>query len=172
MLILRATVLVAALSTALLLAVWGGQDRAWALQGEKEGTSGESSSVTLEIEGEKGAPFSGFCKVGDERRDLSGEAPKSYEYDLGDGELACEIRKEDAQGGGLEVVLSGENTRSAQRIEGGEGVVRMTYDGNEVASSVSSSSSSAKDDVQSKDAEELADEIQQMVDDILDRFGQ
>jgi hypothetical protein len=28
-----------------------------------------------------------------------------------------------------------------------------------------------KDDVQSKDAQELADEIQQMVDDILERVG-
>lgn len=47
----------------------------------------------------------------------------------------------------------------------------MTYDGDEVASSVSSSSSSAKDDVQSKDTQERVNEIQQIVDDILERVG-
>lgn len=178
MLAQRATVLVAAISTVFLLADWGGDDRARAAQDEKEGERDGPSKVTLEIEGEKGAPFSGFCTVGEERHELTGDVPQSYEYELGDRKLACEIRKQDAQSGGLEAVLSGENTRSELRIEDGEGAIRLAYDGDEVSTSMfssrtvdagSSASSATNDGDLDKEAEELADEIKEKVNGILER---
>ncbi len=169
-------VLVVVVSTVFLLGGWG--DGARAQDGEKGSGSGV---VTLEIEGEEGVSVSGLCSVGEERREIGGEVPQSFEFDVEDRELSCEIHKQGGQGDALEVALSGEGSRSVQRIEGTEGTVRLTYKGGAVSSSMSSFSSaradtadapsSAADDAVrgGEDGESLADRIQQRVDEILER---
>lgn len=165
-------------STVFLLGVWG--YKGWAQEGGEDG-SGASESVTLELEGEEGASFSGVCSVGDERREFGGQVPQSFEFDVDGRKLSCEIRKEDGRNAALEVALSGEGSRSVQRIEGGEGTLRLTYEGGSVStamSSVSSGSSdgagkrSSSDDAPSDDTESLADRVQQMVDEILEQIMQ
>lgn len=100
--------------------------------------------MALRIGGDEGTRFAGTCSVGREEHDIGGRVPQSFEYDLDDRKLACEIRDDrDAQSNGLEVVLRGENTRSVQRVEGGdESIIEFTYDDGNVSSSMYSSSSS------------------------------
>jgi hypothetical protein len=183
MLARRLLVLVAAFSAVLLVGGWGHDVRAQAAQDEVKGAGGEPGDVTLRIEGDRGARFSGVCSVGGERRDVAGEVPQSFEFAPGDRKLSCEIRKRDGQAGALEVVLSGEGIRSVQRIGGGDGTVRLTYDGGSVSSSSMSSFSSqtaesagsssfpaAEEEAGRRDrAESLADRIKQKVDEILER---
>lgn len=158
-------------SIVLLLGARGHGGWAQAQDGDRD-ESGASESVTLELEGEEGASFTGSCSVGEERREIRGQVPKSYEFDVEDERLSCEVRTEDGQNQALEVTLSGEGSRSVQRIEGGEGVVRLTYQGGAVSSSMSSASSSSgggrttpEDDSRGS----LADRIQERVDEILER---
>lgn len=175
MLTSRVLVVAAVISIVFLL---GG----WAQEGDEDG-SGASESVTLGLKGEEGASFSGLCSVGDERREFGGQVPQSFEFDVDGRKLSCEIRKEDGHNDALEVALSGEGSRSVQRIEGGEGTLRLTYEGGAVSSSMSSISSESSDSAGNRsasdpdaargdDGESLADRIQQMVDEILERVMQ
>lgn len=178
----RVLVLAAMFSAVFLLGVWGHKGWAQTTQDGDEGGSGPSESVTLELEGEEGASFSGVCLVGEERREFGGEVPQSFEFDVDGRKLSCEIRKEDGRDAALEVALSGEGSRSVQRIEGGEGILRLTYDGGAVSSSMSSVSSGSSDGAGNRssdddparggDSENLADQIQKMVDDILEQIMQ
>src|SRR5437763_1242462 len=68
---------------------------------------GSGGKVTLEIGGDPGTAFSGTCSAGDEQSELSGEVPDSFSYDLGGRQLDCEIRKESADSGALELLLTG-----------------------------------------------------------------
>jgi hypothetical protein len=130
----RVLVLLAVVSAALLLGGLGSQIRAQAEEGERD----RSGSGTLRISGDKEVRFSGECSIGDDERDIGGKVPRSY--DLDGRELACEIRRTGAESGELKVVLSDENTRFVQRIEGGDTVVRLTYEDGSVSSSTVSSS--------------------------------
>jgi hypothetical protein len=101
----RFTVLAVAIFSVLLLGNWA--DRAPA-QGRMDGSEGERDGrgdVTLEIRGDQGTRFSGECSVGGERREISGQAPESFEFDLEGGELSCEIGKQGSGSDELEVVL-------------------------------------------------------------------
>ena len=176
--------LVAILSAILLLSVRGGQEPAQAIQSEGS-NHGESEDVVLRIAGEKGTRFSGVCSAGEEKRDISGQAPKSFEYELNDDrQLTCEIRKQGGQDAALNVVLESENSRSLHRSVGGDDIViRLTYQDGGVSSSMYSSSaqttSGAKGDNSSSSADNepggderrrsLADRIQKRVDEILER---
>lgn len=168
-------VLVAVVSTVFLLGGLGDEDGAQAAQEDKKDGSSGSGEVTLELEGEEGVSFSGICSVGEERRDISGEVPQSFEFDVDDRELSCEIRKQDSTNGALEVVLSGEGSRSVQRIEGGEGIVRLIYKGGAGSSSMSSeqadTTGNPPDDAArgDEDGGSLADQIQRRVNEILER---
>ncbi len=185
----RILILLAAISSAiLLLGGWGWQELARAAQSEGS-DRGESEDVVLRIAGDQGTRFSGMCSVREEKHDISGRVPKGFEYELNnDSQLTCEIRKQGAQDAGLKVVLKGENSRSVHRSVGGEdAVIRLTYQEGSISSSMSSSSMSssssqatgANGDSSSPSADNepggdenrgsLADRIQQRVGEILDR---
>jgi hypothetical protein len=133
----RVLVLLAVISATLLLGVWASEVRA---QGEGEGGDGRggSGNGTLRITGDPEARFSGACVIGGEERDIGGQVPQRY--DLNGRKLACEIRKTGAESGELKVVLSDENTRFVQWIEGGKTVVKLSYENGNVSSSTVSSS--------------------------------
>lgn len=183
MLAQRVLVLVAAISAIFLLGSWEWQELAQAAQDEKGDKSGGSGDVTLRIAGDEGTRFSGACSVGEEEHDISGRVPQRFAYDLNDRKLACEIRKQDAQGAELKLVLKDENTRSIQRSEGGEdAMIRLVYENGNVSSSMSSTSSqkmsstsgsfssAANGATQGDDNQEsLADQIQEKVDEILEQ---
>jgi hypothetical protein len=184
MLVQRILVLLAAISAIFLLSSWGWQELAQAAQDEGS-KHGESGDLTLRIAGDEGTRFSGVCSVGEEEHDINGRVPQSFEYDLNDRQLACEIRKQSAQDAGLKVVLKGENTRSVHRSVGGEdAVIRLAYQDGTVSSSMSSSSSQTASTANSNGSPSsaqndagrggdgrgsLADQIQQKVDEILEQ---
>lgn len=181
MLVQRFSVLAVAVVTVFLLGNWTSQDLAQAKQDEAKGERGGQADVTLRIEGDQEVPFSGACTVGEERRKIAGQTPRSFEFDLKGRELSCEIGKQGSQSGELEVVLSGANVHSVQRLAGVKGTVRLTYGGDgtfssmssssqTVSSTASSSSSRADDAASGEDAlEGLADRIEQRVEDIFER---
>lgn len=171
----RFSVLAAALVTVLLVGNW--TDRSLA-QEKKEEAGGERADVTLRIRGDQGARFSGACSVGEERREISGQAPESFEFELKGRELSCEINKKGSRSDELEVVLSGENVHAEQRLTGEQGTSKITYDGNSSISTMSSSSqttvsseggSSSLSKAEEKALKNLDDRIEQRVDDILGR---
>ncbi len=180
----RIPILLAVISAIFLFSSWGWQEPAQAAQSEGS-DHGEFEDVTLRIAGDEGTRFSGTCAVGEEKRNISGQVPKSFEYELeADSQLACEIRKQGAQDTGLKVVLKSENSRSVHRSVGGEdAVIRLTYQEGSFSSSMSSSSSQTTSGANgdgsspSTDSEpggdenrgSLADRIQQRVDEILER---
>ncbi len=101
------------------------------------GDSGEDQAL-LELKGDSGTEFSGYCVVGDgEAEEISGQVPQSFTYELDGKTLECEITSE----GNIEVNLTAGNTRSVQRISGG--TLNLTYENGSISSSVSSSSGSS-----------------------------
>jgi hypothetical protein len=182
-LVQRVFVLVAAVSAIIPLTIWGWQTSAQATQDEEGKKGGGSGNVMLRIAGDKGTPFSGTCSVGDEEHDISGRVPQRFNYDLNDRKLVCEIRKQDAQGAELNVILKDENTRSVHRSVGGEDTaIRLVYEDGNVSSSMSStstqtmsstsssSSSAANDATRGADNQEtLAEQIQKKVDRIIEQ---
>lgn len=111
-----------------------------ALGGDVTGRENFSSrEATLEIRGERGIGFSGTCETGGEETEVSGQVPESFSYQL-DGRLECEISKEGADPGALEVAFTdGQNTRAVQQISGG--TLDFTYDDGHISFSSSSSAS-------------------------------
>ncbi len=170
-------------SSIFVLGSLGWHEPAQAAQDEKGIKSGGSGDVTLKIAGDKGTRFSGVCLVGQEEHKVSGRVPQSFEYDLNDRRLECEIRKRDARGAELKVVLKDENTSFVQRSAGGgDTTMRLAYENDSLSSSVSSSSlqklsgagssssSAVYDAAQGVDDQEsLADQIQTKVDEILEK---
>ena len=180
MLIWRFLVLTVAVATIFLLGNWTSQSLAQAKQDEAKGERGGQGDVTLRIEGDQEVPFSGACTVGEKQRKISGQTPRNFEFDLKGRELSCEIDKQGSQGSELEVVLSGDDVNSVQRLVGVKGTVRLTYGGSGSFSSMSStsrtasgtpdSSSRADGAAPGEDAfETLADRIEQKVEDIFER---
>lgn len=183
LLVQRVLVLVAMVSAIIPLTIWGWQAPAQAAQDEEGNKGGGSGNVMLRVAGDKGTPFSGTCSVGDEEHDISGRVPQRFKYDLNDRKLVCEIRKQDARGAELNVVLKGENTRSVHRSVGGEDTaIRLVYEDGNVSSSMSatstqamsstsiSSSSAASDATRgANNQESLADQIQKIVDRTIER---
>lgn len=172
----RFSVLAVAVVTVLLL---GNRTDPAPAQERQDEVGGERADVTLRVQGDGGARFSGACSVGDERREISGQAPESFEFDLKGRELSCEIDKHGSRSDELEVVLSGENVHSVQRLGGAQGTLKMTYEEDGSLSSVSSSSrktvssdgggSSSLSKAEEKALRGLSDRIEQRVDDILER---
>lgn len=175
----RFSVLAVAVVTVLLLGGnWTDRSLAQEKQDEAEGERSGRGDVTLRIQGDQGARFSGACSVGEERRELSGQAPESFEFDLKGRELSCEINKQGSRSDELEIVLSGENVHAEQRLTGEQGTSKITYDGNSSISTMSSSSqttvssdggSSSLSKAEEKALKNLDDRIEQRVNDILGR---
>ncbi len=125
------------------------QERAEAGKESKDGKKGKrgkgkkgkarAQEVTLEMNGDSGTEFSGSCIAGDEETEVSGQVPESFSYELGGERLECEISKESAEEGDLEVVFTaGNNVNSVQRISGG--TLKFTYENGQLSSSTSSGS--------------------------------
>jgi hypothetical protein len=66
-----------------------------------------SGKVTLEISGDPGTGFSGTCAVGEEKRELDGQVPERFIYELDGRRLRCEIQTEEADGAALTVLTAG-----------------------------------------------------------------
>jgi hypothetical protein len=180
MYIQRLLVLTVAVATVFLLGNWRYQDLAWAKQDEAKGERRGQEHVTLRLSGDHGVPFSGVCSLGENQREITGQTPRSFEFDPKGRELSCEISKKGSRGDELKVVLNGEGIRSVQQLGGAEGTVRLTYGGDGSFSSISStsqmatgtpgSSSRADDATPGEDnLKGLADRIEQNVEDILER---
>src|SRR5215207_8527671 len=99
----------------------------------------DKDQARLEIKGSLGEEFSGSCTIGNEEsREIGGEVPKSFTYDLKGRSLDCEISSD----GDLQVELAvGENARSAQSISGG--TLKLTYKHGSISTVTSSSSRSS-----------------------------
>ena len=181
----RVLTLLAAVSGTLLLGGWAWQVRGQPSEGEEDHhRNGGSGTVTLGIAGGAGTRFAGNCSVGEHERDVGGRVPRSFEFDLRGGELACEIRT-DRAGGELKIVLSDENSRSVHRsVGGGESVTRFVYEEGEISSMSSSTSQTTSttthgsstsltvnDDGQERGdgQRSLAGRIQEDVDDSIER---
>jgi hypothetical protein len=92
-----------------------------------EGTN-ETGNAVLRLEGDPDTTFSGICTVGGEEQVLTGRVPKRFVFDLGDGSLECRIQKQDSGRGGLNAVLTVDNsTRSAQQINSKGETIELSY---------------------------------------------
>jgi hypothetical protein len=97
--------------------------------------------ITLRIEGSPGTRFSGTCAVGNEEHAIGGQVPREFGYNLDGQELNCEVRKQSAGAGTLEVLLlAGSNVRSVQQTNAPGGTVNLTYASNGVSSSTNTTS--------------------------------
>ncbi len=113
-----------------------------------ERTGGErSGEVALEIEGDPGTAFSGVCSVGDEEEEIEGEVPESFAYDLKGQQLECEIQKQGTDAGNLRVVLTAPGNNIVQQTSTPGGTINLTFSGNGVSSSSSTSSSTSSSSV-------------------------
>ena len=171
----RSSVLAVAVST--VLSLGNGTDLALAQAERAGGNSDGRGDVTLRIQGDEGTRFSGACSVGGERREISGQAPESFEFDLRGRSLSCEVAKQGDGSNELAVVLDGENVYAEQSLAGEQGTSKMTYDGNGSISTMSSSSQttmgkdggSSLSKAEEKALKNLDDRIGHRVDDLLER---
>lgn len=111
-------------------------------QATNEGSNSEKErgrKATLELQGESGTEFSGFCTVGNhEPEEISGEVPQTFTYRLKKRSLDCEISSD----GEMQVDLTvGKHIHSVQQVSGG--TLSLTYEKGGISSVVSSSSRSS-----------------------------
>ncbi len=101
----------------------------------------DEDRARLEIKGSPGSAFSGSCAIGDgEPKEIGGEVPESFAYDLGGRALDCEV----SSNGDLRVEFTdGENTHSVQSISGG--TLNLTYKDGSISSFTSSASGSVRE---------------------------
>lgn len=112
-------------------------------------SAGSSQEVTLKIEGDPGTGFSGVCSAGDQEEELAGEAPRSFVYDLPEGQkLDCEIRKSGQDSGSLKVTLTAPGSNIVQQTNTPGGSLNLSFSESGVTSSSSSASSSSRSVVQ------------------------
>jgi len=102
-----------------------------------------SGEVTLKIEGSPATEFSGTCIVGGEEKEkISGRVPKRFIYELDGRPLECEIRKQRANSGEMNVEFSaGDDTNSVQQTSTQGDSITLRYDGHGSTALVSSSTS-------------------------------
>jgi hypothetical protein len=116
----------------------GGNARAWAgdavakaggeeAKADSPGDDEDAQEVTLQIEGDPGTAFSGTCIVGDEKREISGQVPERFVYELGVRKLECEIHKRGRDAGAMKIVLTAGNINHVQQTESQSSIVKMTY---------------------------------------------
>ncbi len=67
-------------------------------EGERDGADARPGKVKLKIGGEPGTQFSGSCDIGGEKREVSGQVPGRFVYDLEGRGISCEIRNETGTG--------------------------------------------------------------------------
>lgn len=86
------------------------------------------SRVTLRIEGDAGTEFSGVCTTSTENSVLVGKVPKTYNFDLRNRALSCQIKKQGPGTGSLQaILLTGDNTRSIQQTRSRNSTINISY---------------------------------------------
>jgi hypothetical protein len=100
---------------------------------EDDAGEGGPRKVKLKVAGDPGTAFSGLCSAGGRKDAIEGRAPARYSYELGDGKLVCDIRKEG--GGVLETVVTGEGVHSLQRSVARGSTIRFAISEDDVTSS-------------------------------------
>src|ERR671921_452422 len=125
-------------------------------QSPTEGSSSERDGgpeTTLELQGEPGTEFSGYCTVGDEEpEEISAQVPESFTYELEGRPLECEISPE----GSTQVHLTVGNVRSVERISGG--TLKLTYKNGSIYSVASSSTDSSRQESSSSSQGDTSNE--------------
>ena len=112
-------------------------------EGESAEGEGPGQEATLEIEGDPGTRFSGTCSLGDKENEIGGQVPQSFTLALEGQKLECEIQGTNE--GNLKVLLTAPGNRIVQ--ETNAGTIKLTYSGNNGASSSATSSSSSSNSV-------------------------
>lgn len=93
----------------------------------------------MKMGGDEGVKFSGTCTIGGKEETIEGRVPQEFAFEIGEGELECEIRKEGE--GKLKMVLVSGNDRIVQKING-DSTLKLNYSSDGVSSSTTSGSSS------------------------------
>lgn len=107
-------------------------------EGREAGSGGSKpEGATLRLGGEAGLEFSGLCAVDGKERKLGGKTPQSYSYEP-EKRLECEITSRDR--GPLRVTFSNEGTNTTHRLGPGPATLELSYTGDGLSSSISSSS--------------------------------
>ena len=104
---------------------------------ESSGDEGKVRGATLEIEGDPGTEFSGACTIGDEEREVSGQVPERFVFEVNGQKLECEISKQSR--GAMNIVLDAGGADYVQRTNSRRATVRIFYSGEGYSSSVQSS---------------------------------
>ena len=108
---------------------------------QSSGDGGKVREATLEIEGDPGTGFSGTCTIGDEEREVSGQVPERFVFELDGQRLECEIHKQST--GTMNVVVDADGVDHVLRTDSRRATVRIVYSGQGYSSSIQSSSGSS-----------------------------
>jgi len=111
------------------------------------GDGGKVREATLEIEGDPGTGFSGTCTIGDEQREVSGQVPERFVFELDGQKLECEIHKQST--GTMNVVLDAGGSDNVQLTNSQHATVRIAYSGQGYSSSIRSSIVSSSQNINS-----------------------
>ncbi|MDQ3913609.1 MAG: hypothetical protein M3305_17930 [Actinomycetota bacterium] len=109
---------------------------------ESSGDGGRVREATLEFQGDPGTAFSGTCTIGDEEREVSGQVPERFIFELDGQKLGCEIHKQST--GTMNVVLDAGGADYVQRTDSRRTTVRIVYSGQGFSSSIQSSIGSSR----------------------------
>ena len=104
---------------------------------ESSGDSGKRQEATLEVEGDPGTGFTGTCTIGDEEREVSGQVPERFVFEVNGQKLECEISKQST--GTMNIVLDAGGVDHVQRTNSRRATVRIVYSGEGYSSSIQSS---------------------------------
>lgn len=109
---------------------------------EGSGGSPNIREATLQIEGAPGTEFSGTCMIGDEERQIRGQVPERFVFELDGRKLECEIGKQGA--GAMNIVLDAGGADYVQRTASPRATVRIVYSAEGFSSSIESSIGSSR----------------------------
>jgi hypothetical protein len=115
---------------------------------ESSGDRGKVREATLEIEGDPGTGFSGKCTIGDKERQISGQVPERFVFELNGQKLECEISKQSP--GTMNVVLAAGGADYVQSTNSRPATVRIVYSGVGYSSSIQSSIGSSRQTINSR----------------------
>ena len=114
---------------------------------ESRKAEGNAREATLEIEGDPGTEFSGKCAVGNEEKEIGGQVPERFVFELDGRKLECEIRKKST--GAMNIVLDAGEADYVQRTDSRWATVSIVYSGEGFSSSIQSSIGSSRQTISS-----------------------
>jgi hypothetical protein len=107
----------------------------------------DAREATLEIEGAPGTGFSGTCTLGDKEREVSGQVPERFVFEVNGQKLECEISKQSR--GAMNIVLDAGGADYVQRTNSRQATVRILYSRQGYSSSIQSSIGSSSQTINS-----------------------